>query len=70
MLVVKWSIKVEGSGDNIDAPLYGGLYKEEENALVSWIRIDPYAKMNCFTWSKEDSDWTVPVEQYNEEFKN
>ena len=28
MLVVKWSDKVEGSGDDIDSPLCGGLYKE------------------------------------------
>ena len=26
MVVVKWSDKVEGSGDNIDSPLCGGLY--------------------------------------------
>ena len=30
MVVFKWSDKVEGSGDNIDSPLCGGLYKEEE----------------------------------------
>ena len=34
MVVVKWSDKVEGSGDNIDLPLCGGLYKEEEDSLV------------------------------------
>ena len=27
MVVVKWSVKLEGYGDNIDSPLYGGLYK-------------------------------------------
>ena len=27
MVVIKWSDKVEGSGDNIDSPLCGGLYK-------------------------------------------
>ena len=25
--------------------------------------------MDCFTWSKEDSNWTVTGDQYNEEFK-
>ena len=34
MVVVKWSNKVFGSGDNIDSPLCGGLYKEENNYLV------------------------------------
>ena len=35
MLVVKWLDKVEGYGDNIDSPLCGGLYMEEENYLVT-----------------------------------
>ena len=52
MVVVKWSYKVEWSGDDIDSPLYGGLYKEEEDSLVPWSGTDPDAKMNCFTWSK------------------
>ena len=69
MVVVKWSDKVEGSGDDIDLPLYGGLYKEDKD-IVPWSGTDPDAKMNCFTWSKEDNDWIVPGDQYNEEFKN
>ena len=28
MLVIEWSEKLEGSGDNIYSPLCGGLYKE------------------------------------------
>ena len=46
MVVVKWSDKVEGSGDNIDSPLCGGLYKEEEDSLVPQSGTDPDAKMN------------------------
>ena len=34
MVVVKWSDKVEGSGDNINSPRCGELYKEEEDSLV------------------------------------
>ena len=49
MVIVKWSDKVEGSGDDIDSPLCGGLYKEEEDSLVPWSGTDPDAKMNCFT---------------------
>ena len=56
MVVVKWSDKVEGSVDNIDNNLCGGLYKEEDDSLVPWSGTDPDAKMNCFTWSKEDND--------------
>ena len=70
MLVVKCSDKVEGYGDNIYSPLCGGLYKEEGNSLVPWSGTDPYAKINCFNWSKEENDWIVPEDQYNEEFKN
>ena len=46
MVVIKWSYKVEGYGDNIYAPLCGGLYKEEENALATWSGTYPYANMN------------------------
>ena len=70
MVVVKWSDKIEGSGDDIYFPLCGGLYKEEEDSLVPWSGIDPDSKMNCFTCSKEDNDWIVSGDQYNEEFKN
>ena len=70
MLVVKCSEKVEGSRDNIDSPLCGWLYKEEDYSLVSWSGTDPDSKMNEFTWSKKNNDWIVPGDQYNEEFKN
>ena len=66
MVVVKCSDKVEGSGDEIDSPLCGGLYKEEEDSLVPWSGVDPDTKMNCFTWSKVNDDWIVPEDQYNE----
>ena len=49
MLVAKWSDNVEGYRENIDT--------QEENSLVPWSGTDPYAKMNCFTWSKENNDW-------------
>ena len=48
MVVVKWSDKVEGSGDDIDSPLCVVLYKEEEDSLVPWSGTDPDAKINCF----------------------
>ena len=70
MVVVKWSDKVEGNGDNIDSPLCTGLYKEEDDHLVPWPGTDPDAKMNGFTSSKEDNDWIVSEYQYNEEFNN
>ena len=66
MVVVKCSDKVEGSGDDIDSPLCGGLYKEYEDSLVTWSGTDPDVNMNCFTWSKENNDWIVPEDQYDE----
>ena len=36
MVFVKWSDKLEGSGDNIASTLCGGLYKEEDDYLVPW----------------------------------
>ena len=66
MVVIKFSEKVEGSGDNIYSPLCSVLYKEEGGPLVLWSVIDSDAKMNCFTWSKENNDWIVPEDQYDE----
>ena len=70
MVVIKWSDKVEGPGENIYSPLCGLLYKEEEDSLFPWSGTDPDAKMTCFTWSKVNNDWTIPEDQYDEEFKN
>ena len=50
MVVVKWSDKVEDSGENVVTSLCVGLYKEEDNYLVPWSVTYPYSKMNCFTW--------------------
>ena len=61
MVVVKWSEKVEGFGD---------LYKKYDNSLVPWSVPDPDANTNCFTWSKEENDWIVPEDQYDEQLKN
>ena len=61
---------MEGYGDNIDSQLCGGLYKEDDDSLFTWSGTDPYAKTNCFTWSKEKKYWIVLGDQYSEEFKN
>ena len=45
-VVIKWSEKVEGSGDKTNSPLYGGLYKKEDDSLVPWSGTDPDSKMN------------------------
>ena len=70
MVVIKCSEKVEGSVYSIDSPLCGELYKEDDDSLVPWSGTDLDAKMNCFTWYKENNDWIVSEYQYNEEFKN
>ena len=70
MLVIKWSNKMEGSGDNIDSPLCSGLYKEYDGSLVPRSGTELDTKMNCFTCSKEYNDWIVPGYQYNKDVKN
>ena len=60
MVVVKCSDNLEGLIENIDAPLCGGLYKEEDNSLVPWSGTDTDANMNCCNWSKEENKWIVP----------
>ena len=70
MVVIKWSEKVEGSGENIYSPLCSGLNKEEDDSLVPWSGTDPDAKMNGFTWSKENNDCIALEDQYDDEFKN
>ena len=70
MVIIKWSEKVERSGDNIDSPLCGGLYKEEDDYLVPQSVTDPDANTNGFNWSKENNDQIAPGDQYNEEFMN
>ena len=70
MAVIKCSEKVEGSGDNIDSPLCGELYKEDDDYLVPWSGTDPELKMNLFTCSKENNAWIVPGDQHDEKFNN
>ena len=60
MVVVKWSDKVEGMGEKIYDPLCGGLYKEEDGYIVPWPGSDPDAKINGFTWLKEENYRIVP----------
>ena len=54
----------------VDSPLCGGLYKDYHGSIAPWSGTDPYAKLNCFTWYKEENDWILPGDQYNEELKN
>ena len=61
---------MEGSEGNIYSSLCGVLCKEGENSLVPWSVTDPDAKINCFTWYKDNNDWIVPEDQYDEVFKN
>ena len=64
---VKWTEEVEQSGDKIYASLCGGSYKEENRSLVNWSGTDPDANMNFFTLYKDDIDWIIPEDHYNEE---
>ena len=66
MVVVKYSYAIKGPRVKVDGPLCGGLYKEDHGCIFPWSGTDPYAKLNCFTWSKEDNYWIFLGYQYNE----
>ena len=63
ILVVKWSLKLKGLVDNIDYSLCGGLCKKLDGSLVPLPGTDLDAKMNGFTWLKEENDRIV-LEDY------
>ena len=66
IVVIKFSEKLEGSGDKIYDPMCIQLYKEEGGSIVPLSVIDTYSKMNFFTWSKEENGFIVPGDEYNE----
>ena len=70
MVVIKCSDAIKWPRVKVDGQLCGGLYKEDHGSIVPWSGTDPYAKLNSFTWYKEDNDWIVLGDQYNEWFKN
>ena len=70
MVVIKLSDAIKGPRVKVYGPQCGGLYKEDHGSIISWSGTDPDAKMNSFTWSKDDNDWIVRGDQYNEEFNN
>ena len=70
MGAIKWLNAIKGPRLKVDNLLYGGLYKEYHGSIVPWSGIDPNSKMNLFTWSKEENNFIVLGDQYNEEFKN
>ena len=70
MVAVKWPHAIKGPIVKVDGPLCGGLYKEDYRFIVIWSGKYPDSNLNCFTWSKEQNNWIVPGDQYNEEFKN
>ena len=70
MVVIRWSDAIKRPKVKVDGPICGELYKEYYGSIVTWSGTDPDDKMNSFTWSKEDNDWIVIGDQYNEEFNN
>ena len=70
MVVIKWSDAIKGPRVEVYGPLCGGLYKEDHGYIINWSVIDPDYKMNPFTWSKEENDWIILGDKYNEDFNN
>ena len=57
MIVVKCSDAVECLGDKIYDPLCGRLFKAGDEYIVHGSLKDPDAKINFFTWSKDNDDY-------------
>ena len=70
MVVIKWLDEILGQIVKADGPRCGGLFKEYHGYIIPCSGTYPYASMNSFTWSKEDNDWIILGDQYNEEFNN
>ena len=70
MVVIKCSDTINGPRVTINGPLCGRLYKDDHGSIITWSVTDPEAKINGFTWSKNDNDWIILGDQYNEELNN
>ena len=70
MVVKNISDAIKGPRVKVDGPLCYGLYNKYHGWIVTWSGTDPYTNLNCFTWYKEDNDWIVLGDQYNEKCKN
>ena len=70
MVVIKWSDSIKGPTVKVYSPHCGGLYKEDHGYIIPWSVTDPDEKMNCFSWSIEENNWTLLGDQYNEDFNN
>ena len=70
MVVIKWSYAIKGQRVKFDGPQCGGLYKEDNESIITWSGTDPDSKMKSFTWSTEENDWIFLGTQYNEDFSN
>ena len=70
MVAVKFPNKFEGLGENIYAPLCSGIYMGEVGSLIHWSGTESDARTNLFNWFKEENDWIVPEDHYNEYFNN
>ena len=55
MLFLKCLDAIKGPIVKVNGPLCGGLYKEDFGSIVPWSGTDPDAKLNCFTWYKEEN---------------
>ena len=70
MVVVKWSYTVENKGYKVVNILCDVSYKGDNGSIVPWSGMEPYAKMNLFTWPRKDDDWIFPGDQYNMKLEN
>ena len=66
MVVIEWSDAIKEQIVKVYGPLCGVLYEEDHGYIVPWSGTDTNAKLDFFTWYKEENDWIVLGGQYNE----
>eukprot|EP00957_Ditylum_brightwellii_P177075 13489235-Ditylum_brightwellii.AAC.1 len=55
------------AGHTIATPFCGGIFKDknqDKELIIFWSSSDPDSKVNCFSWSKDDSKLQIPRSQY------
>eukprot|EP00957_Ditylum_brightwellii_P000635 49313-Ditylum_brightwellii.AAC.1 len=63
------SIKLDSAllGHTIATQICGGIFKDknqDKEPIIPWSGTDPDSKVNCYSWSEDDSKWQIPRSQH------
>ena len=62
-------VKLDGAlaGQAINMPICGGIFKDknqDKTLIIPWSGTDPDSKINCYSWSKDERKWQIPISQH------